>query len=108
MLLRNALRAFAFAGLLASAGSVLADAASDFIIAAENDRAGQVRDALAKGIDPNTVSTIGEPALVVAARAGSAATVDALIAGKANVNAGSTVGDTAIMAAALSGHLEIV
>ena len=53
---------------------------------------------LAQGMDPNTVGPNGEPALVLAARAGYAATVDALLAAKANVNARNAVGDTAIMA----------
>jgi ankyrin repeat protein len=80
----------------------------DFIFAVTNDRAPQVRELLAKGIDPNTVDPNGEPVLVAAARAGYTATVDALLAAKANINARSAVGDTAIMTAALSGHLELV
>ena len=68
----------------------------------------QVREFLAKGVDPNTVGPNGEPALVLAARADYAATVDALLAAKANVNARSAVGDSAIMAAALNGHLDLV
>jgi len=85
-----------------------ADMYEDFIIAVNNDRAAQVKEFLAKGIDPNTVGPNGEPALVLAARANYTATVDALLAAKANVNARSAVGDTAIMAAALNGHLDLV
>jgi ankyrin repeat protein len=80
----------------------------DFIIAINNDRVAQVKELLAKGIDPNTVGPNGEPALVLAARANYVATVDALLAAKANVNARSAVGDSAIMAAALNGHLDLV
>ena len=85
-----------------------ADMYEDFVIAVNNDRAAQVKEFLAKGMDPNTVGPNGEPVLVLAARANSNATVDALLAAKANVNAKSAVGDTAIMAAALNGHLDLV
>jgi ankyrin repeat protein len=93
---------------LAAALPARADLYEDFIIAVSNDRASQVREFLARGVDPNTVGPNGEPALVLAARANYTATVDALLAGKANVNARSAVGDSAVMAAALNGHLELV
>lgn len=109
MLPRNAVRVLAFAGLVSGTVPAFADAAGDFIIAVENDRTAQVREFLAKGMDPNTAAAAsGEPAIVVASRAGNMATVDALLAAKANVNARSPAGDTAIMAASLSGHLELV
>jgi ankyrin repeat protein len=85
-----------------------ADMYEDFIIAVNNDRVAQVKEFLAKGIDPNTVGPNGEPVLVLAARANYTGTVDALLAAKANVNARSAVGDSAIMAAALNGHLDLV
>src|SRR4029450_9512787 len=85
-----------------------ADMYEDFIIAINNDRVAQVKEFLAKGIDPNTVGPHGEPALVLAARANYTGTVDALLAAKANVNARSAVGDSSIMAAALNGHLDLV
>jgi ankyrin repeat protein len=85
-----------------------ADLYEDFITAVSNDRVAQVREYLARGVDPNTVGPNGEPALVLAARANYTATVDALLAAKANVNARSAVGDSAIMAAALNGHLDLV
>lgn len=88
--------------------AVRADMYEDFIIAVNNDRVAQVKEFLAKGIDPNTVGPNGEPALVLASRANFTGTVDALLAAKANVNARSAVGDTAIMAAALNGHLDLV
>jgi len=87
---------------------VRADMYEDFIVAVNNDRVPQVKELLGKGIDPNTVGPNGEPALVLAARAGYAGTVDALLAAKANVNARSPVGDSAIMAAALNGHTDLV
>jgi len=105
----SALRLLAvFVVFAASAAPAFADMYEDFIFAVSNDRVSLVKDLLAKGVDPNTVSPNGEPVLVIAARAGNTGTVDALLAAKANVNARSKFGDTAIMAAALSGHLELV
>lgn len=98
----------AFAVLALASLPVRADLYEDFIIAVDNDRVAQVREYLAKGVDPNTVARNGEPALVRAARLGYAGSVDALLAAKANVNARSPVGDSALMAAALNGHLDIV
>ena len=94
--------------LAASIAPAIADIHEDFLIAVANDRVVQVRELLAKGVDPNSVNAQGEPALVIAARAGYGATVDALLAAKANVDARSTFGDSAIMVAALGGHLELV
>ena len=76
----------------------------DFVIAVANDRVGQVKDMLARGVDPNTVDAQGDPALVVAARGGNLDTVKVLLAAKADVNARNRFGDTAIMVAALSGR----
>ena len=90
----------------ASAGATSLD--EDFMIAVANDRASQVKDLLARGVDPNLVDANGEPALVVAARAGSVNSVDVLLAARANVNARSKFGDTAIMAAAYTGNLTLV
>ena len=86
----------------------LADAYEDLVFAVSNDRVPQVKELLAKGIDPNSVGPNGEPMLVIAARFGYAGTVDALLDAKANVNAKSTFGDTAIMAASLNGYLDLV
>lgn len=97
-----------FLCLLLTAAAARADLYEDFIIAVNNDRVTQVREFLAKGMDPNTVGPNGEPALVLASRAGYSGTVDALLAAKANVNARSAVGDSAIMAASLTGHLDLV
>ena len=105
------LAAMVVAALLGAAVAATALAGpreDDFIVAVDNDRVGQVKEMLAHGMDPDTVNAAGEPALVVAARAGNAATVDLLLGAKANVNARSKFGDTAIMAAALSGQLAVV
>jgi ankyrin repeat protein len=81
----------------------------EFVLAATNDRADQVKSMLARGMDPNTVAPNGDPVLFLAARAGNVATVDALLAAKGvNVNLRNKFGDTALMAAALTGQLEIV
>jgi len=80
----------------------------DFAIAVANDRVGQVKDMLARGVDPNTVDAQGDPALVVAARGGNLNTVQVLLAAKADVNARNRFGDTAVMVAALSGSLPVV
>lgn len=94
--------------LAVAASGAIAGPAEDLVFAANNDRAAQARELLAKGVDPNTVDPNGDPVLVIAARLGYGATVDALLLGKANVNARSKFGDTALMAAALGGHLDVV
>jgi ankyrin repeat protein len=80
----------------------------DFIIAVANDRAGEVRQMLQRGMDPDTADASGDPVLLIAARAGNAATVDVLLAGRARVDARNRFGDTAVMVAALNGRLDIV
>ena len=91
---------------IAHAGAATRD--EDFAIAVANDRAGPVKDLLARGADPNTLDAQGDPVLVVAARAGNLNTLQVLLAAKADVNARNRFGDTAIMVAALSGNLPVV
>jgi ankyrin repeat protein len=111
---RNDRRLSLFRALLLIVACVAAIPASaatreeDFAIAVANDRVGQVKDMLARGVDPNTVDAQGDPALVVAARSGNLNTVQVLLAAKADVNARNRFGDTAIMVAALSGSLPVV
>ena len=90
---------FAAFGTFAHAAAAAAE--EDFAIAVANDRVGQVKELLARGVDPNTVDAIGDPMLLVAARAGNVNTVEALLAARADVNVRNKFGDTAIMAAAL-------
>ena len=90
------------------AGGAAAALEEDFAIAVANDRVGQVKEFLARGVDPNSVDAMGDPALVVAARSGNAAMVDVLLAANANVNARTKGGDTAFMAAALTGNIGIM
>jgi len=76
------LAAMVVAALLGAAVAATALAGpreDDFIVAVDNDRVGQVKEMLAHGMDPDTVNAAGEPALVVAARAGNAATVNLLL-----------------------------
>jgi len=98
----------ALAAVMALARPALAQSYEDFVFAVANDRAPMVKALLDRGMDPNTVDPKGEPALVVAARAGYSATIDVLLAGRADVNARSGFGDTALMMAALNGHDDIV
>lgn len=80
----------------------------DFVLAVANDRVDEVRELLARGMDPNTVDLNADPLLLVAARAGYQGSLSALLAARADVNRRNRFGDTAIMVAALNGHLEIV
>jgi uncharacterized protein len=80
----------------------------DFFIFVANDRVADVKRVLAQGLDPDSVDKNGDPALVVAVRAGNAATLDVLLQTRANVNARNRFGDTALMVAALGGRLDLV
>ncbi len=81
---------------------------NDMVIAVRNDRAGEVRTLLGRGMDPNSVDANGDPLLVIAAREGSTASVDVLLVAKAAVDAKNRFGDTALMVASLNGRIEIV
>lgn len=80
---------------------------SDYFIAVANDRAGDVRDYLKRGVDPNVSDENGDTGLIVASRAGNAATVDVLLAAKADPERRNRFGDSAMMLAALNGHFGI-
>src|ERR1700694_154268 len=79
-----------------------------FVKAVAMDRSDEVSSLLARGVDPNTVDPEGNPALVVAARAGFEPTVDALLRAGAKVNGRNQYGDSAIMVAALGGYVSVV
>ncbi len=99
---------FAAVGIAVFAPAGAASLDDDFAIAVANDRVGQVKQMLARGVDPNAVDANGDPALLIAARGGNLKTVEALLDARANIDARNKFGDTAIMAAALSGNLAIV
>lgn len=79
-----------------------------FNMAVAADRADEVAALLARGMDPDTVDPNGDPALLVASRAGFEPTVDVLLRAGAKVNARNRFGDSAVMAAAIEGQLAIV
>src|SRR5512141_3278727 len=80
----------------------------DFVLSVANDRAGEVKGMLARGMDPDTVDRNGDPVLLVAARNGFRSTAEALLAAHADANRANRFGDTPIMVAALNGHLDVV
>jgi hypothetical protein len=91
----------AFAVLIAAIACFAASAVraqqtlEDFFIFVANDRVADVKALLARGMDPDSVDKNGDPAIVVAARAGSAASLDVLLATKLNVNARNRFGTRA-------------
>ena len=81
----------------------------DFVFAVSNDRVPQVKELLAKGIDPNTVDPNGEPALVIAARVGYRGHRRRAARGEGQRRTRRARSATrAIMVAALNGHLDLV
>jgi len=79
-----------------------------FVQAVVADRTGEVREMLARGMDPNTVDPNGDPMLLIAARSGWETTVDILLAGGAKVDVQNRFGDRPLSVAALNGKLAIV
>jgi len=76
-----------------------------FVQAVVADRRSEVRDLLARGMDPNTVDPNGDPVLLIAVRSGWDATTDMLLAAGAKVDAQNRFGDRPLMVAALNGNL---
>lgn len=104
------LRRWLAACLLALAAALPAHAQQlldDLFIAAVNDRGGEVKSILARGVDPDSIDANGDPVIVAAARAGSASVVDVLLAAKVQVDQRNRWGDTALMVAVLNGHAGI-
>ncbi len=99
-----ALMGFDLAGALAAEPRIY----DDFVFAVANDRVGEVKSLLARGMDPDTVDPNADPVLLVAARLGFQDTLNALLAARAGVDRANRFGDTAIKVAALNGHLNIV
>ena len=104
---RGALCVLILLAALTSAPAFAQRLYDDMIVAVANDRSGEVKVLLARGVDPDIVDPNGDPLLYTAARAGFGATVDVLLATKVNVDARNRFGDTPLMAAALEGRLDI-
>ena len=87
---------------LASAGSF-----EDFFRAVNADDVGTVKELLARGFDPNTVSEKGQVALYLALREDSSKVVAALLAHpQTKVDASNAANETPLMMAALRGQLD--
>jgi uncharacterized protein len=85
----------------------MADDAEEFFIATSIDNDRTVRELLAKGLDPNTVSVKGDVALVMAMKEDAPKVAAVLLAHpKININTPNKAGETALMLAALRGNEE--
>lgn len=92
------------AGLWMAAAPAWADTYSDFWNAIQRDNARGLEATLAKGMDPNTVASNGDPALVAALRAGSKDATQILLAAPGlKPDAANAAGETALMLAAIQG-----
>ena len=80
----------------------------DMIAAVNNDRAGDVKALLARGVDPDTVDPNGDPCSTSAARAGFTGPSTSCSRPRSTSTRAARFGDTPMMGAALEGHLEIV
>jgi uncharacterized protein len=86
-----------------------ADDNEEFFIATKIDNDRTVRELLNKGFDPNTPSTKGDVALVLAMKEEAPKVATALLAHpKIQVDAANQAGETALMMAALKGNEEWV
>jgi ankyrin repeat protein len=95
--------------LFVSIGFSLAHADSyvDFFRAVNIDDSRSVNQLLARGFDPNSANTRGQPAVVQAVRDESPKVLDALLAQPSlKVDATTPANETALMMAALDGKLE--
>jgi hypothetical protein len=85
------------------------DDREDAILAVRNDNPGELKDRLARGLDPNFVDASGEPALVNALRFQAYRAADLLIANPAtDLNRANQVGETPLMLAAYFGREMLV
>ena len=84
-----------------------ADAYVDYFRAVDTDNADGVAALLARGFDPNTLSTYGQTGLYLAMREESLKVAEVLVASPAlKVDLANAAGETALMMAALRGQLE--
>lgn len=104
-------RSFTSGVLLALTGlglvlPVQAGVYEDFFQALEKDDASALQKLLAMGMDPNTVSPQGQPALILAIQEGRARCADLLMAQvDLKVNTANAHGETALMMAALKARV---
>lgn len=103
LFLKFALYLFVVTGFSAA----LADDHVDFFRAVNIDDVRKVNQLLARGFDPNSLSTRGVPAVVQAVRDESPKVMDALLAHpELKVDATTPANETALMMAALAGQTE--
>ena len=91
-------------GLLSLRSMHMAD---DFVVVCNRGDVETVRDSLAQGADPNTVHSIGHPAVCAAAQNGHVAVCEVLISSGVNLEAKQAGGGTALFAAAEKAHAEV-
>ncbi len=83
-----------------------ADSYVDYFRAVNTDNASGVEELLARGFDPNTLSSYGQTGLYLAIRDDSPKVAEVLMASPTlNVDQANVVGETAMMMAALRGNL---
>ncbi len=106
-MIKRFVRLFAYLIVAIGFSSAWADAYVDFFRAVNIDDARTVNQLLARGFDPNSPNTRGQPALVQALRDESPKVAAALLAHPGlKVDATTAAGETALMMAALAGSLE--
>ncbi len=101
------LKHIAACGLLACAAAFATAAApDDFFTAIRNDNVGNLKSLLQRGIDPNSRSDKGQPALVVAMQEHSPKAAKLLLEQPGiDIDAPNNAGETALMIAAIKGDM---
>jgi len=105
--MRNYFKYIFYLVVLMAFSKVHADAYVDYFRAVDTDNADGVAALLARGFDPNTLSTYGQTGLYLAMREESLKVAEVLVASPAlKVDHVNAAGETALMMAALRGQLE--
>jgi len=105
--MRNYFKYAVYLYVLIAFSKVHADAYVDYFRAVDTDNADGVAALLARGFDPNTLSTYGQTGLYLAMREESLKVAEVLVASPAlKVDHVNAAGETALMMAALRGQLE--
>jgi ankyrin repeat protein len=106
--MRNYFKYLAYLIVVIGASKALADSYVDYFRAVNVDNASGVEELLARGFDPNTLSTYGQTGLYLAIRDDSPKVAAVLMASPAlKVDLANFAGETALMMAALRGNLEL-